>query len=432
MSQEHFNNKRPSDAALFASPPFGKKAKINTSPPAVSFAEDVDERSYDASSPANAAAVNVPALVEKPKILTFTASNDNFARLKLLSTHTLYDLVSTLCQHTPVGYDGREGPDDNLWSISYNGREFESFDLGFAPALEPKKTTLKELALSVGSALHLNYDCYGCKSTYLMVVCGIEEMNLQSSLSLYPRNQLESRFPASYQTHQPNTGSIHNLLDVNYAKFNEWAFSGSQVTVNLFQAGRKKNYGFCDNQFTMMYLPVKPDSLSNWLECFNQAASIKPAGLVADGYAHYTWQSVVPLPRTKLTEQLINKYKSNEKRGFRDAPIVEDNLYLIPGAAANELDALFPKTAALAGLRKDKLVPKGWISFTKSGNECSLTICKGNAKEPHKSKAPKGLAFEGEKQHVPVDKPLFHLSGDLSIRGLNDLFCIVEGLLKTL
>ena len=41
------------------------------------------------------------------------------------------------------------------------------------------------------------------------------------------------------------------------------------MLVNLFQAGRKKNFGFMDNRLTMLYLPVKPDDLVNWLNCFN-------------------------------------------------------------------------------------------------------------------------------------------------------------------
>lgn len=93
---------------------------------------------------------------------------------------------------------------------------------------------------------------------------------------------------------------------------------------------------------------------------------------------------------------------------------------------------MFPKIAALAGLRKDKHVPKGWISFTKRGKSCSLAICKGNAREAKRSKPPKGLAFEGEDQHGPVEKPLFEISRGVDIRGLQDLFCVAEGLLRTL
>ena len=68
------------------------------------------------------------------------------------------------------------------------------------------------------------------------------------------------------------------------------------VVFNLFQVGR-----FMDNQFTMMYLPAKPKNPTNWIECFNRGASIKPAGVDTEGYTYYTWQSAVALPRFKLT-----------------------------------------------------------------------------------------------------------------------------------
>ena len=217
-------------------------------------------------------------------------------------------------------------------------------------------------------------------------------------------------------------------LDALFCHLNNWIFhKPSTVSVNLFQAGRKKNYGFMNDQFTMLYLPTKPDNLANWLEAFNAGSSIKPAGIEEKGYAYYTWQSIVPLPRSKLTSQLRSKYKSNERRGFCDAPVVEDRLPI-------DLEKLFPKIAALAGLKKDKRVPKGWITFTKHGKQCTLTICKGNATEAKKSEAPKskGLAFEGENQHEPAEEPLFQISGGIEISGLHDLFCVVEGLLRTL
>lgn len=245
-------------------------------------------------------------------------------------------------------------------------------------------------------------------------------------------------FPASYQKYQPQTDCRHNLLDVQYFYLNDFIFhntTNSSVSVNLFQAGRKKNYGYIDNQFTTLYLPAKPDDLSNWLELFNRGASIKPAGVEEEGWNHYSWQSIVVLPRSKMTQQLQNKYRCNEKRGFTDAPIIEDISYYYCGTTTQvgDLDKMFPKIAALAGLKKDKYVPKGWISFTKCGGQCSLSICRGNAKEPKKSKSPKGLAFEGENQHTPVEPPMFQISGGLDdIRGLHDLFCVVEGLLKTL
>lgn len=246
-----------------------------------------------------------------------------------------------------------------------------------------------------------------------------------------------SGIPDSYKKHRlPNDadGANDNLLDRHFPCLSGWIFQGHRrddVSVNLFQAGRKKNYGFMDNSFTMVYVPAKPDDLAGWLECLNRGAAMRPAGLLEEGYAHYTWQSVVALPRSKLTPALAGKYKCNEKPGFCDAPVVEDKS---PGLSSLGLEGAFPKVAALAGLRKDRRVPKGWVSFRVRGDDGSqrLTVCRGNAKETSRSSRPKGLAFEGEGQHESVEEPLFRISGDIGIRGLHDLFCVVEGLLETL
>eukprot|EP00581_Thalassiosira_minuscula_P019992 CAMPEP_0183714266 /NCGR_PEP_ID=MMETSP0737-20130205/8847_1 /TAXON_ID=385413 /ORGANISM="Thalassiosira miniscula, Strain CCMP1093" /LENGTH=449 /DNA_ID=CAMNT_0025943173 /DNA_START=99 /DNA_END=1448 /DNA_ORIENTATION=+ len=365
------------------------------------------------------------AAARRPVILTFKAAHDKLARLQLLSTHTLYDLVSTLCRHTPIGYEGTEGPNDHLWHITYGNLKCKSD--------RAKQTRLEDLNLVKGSTITLVYD-YGSTSTYPITVLGSWDANYGEDLTSFPRNAPNSNIPTLYQKDQPGINA--NLLDMSFFNLNDWIFHKSNdVDVHLFQAGRKKNYGFMDNKFTSMYLPAKPDNLANWLECFNQCASIKPAGLEEEGYTYYTWQSVVALPQSKVTPQLIKKYRSNEKRGFCDAPIVQDyrtSPSYRMGFNVN-LDNAFPKMAALAGLRKDKRVPKGWVSFTRRGDKYTLAICKGNASESRKSKgSPKGLAFEGENQHEPVEEPLFQISDGVEIRGLQDLFCVVEGLLRTL
>jgi len=313
-----------------------------------------------------------------------------------------------------------------MWQINYKGR-----------ALCSNWTKLEDLSLEKGSTLMLIYG-FENSSVYQVTLDKSGDLGTQDNESLFPRNlpvspSMTPSILRSYKKYEPSTGAAFNLLDDEFCYLNDWIFHKARsVSVNLFQAGRKKNYGFMDNKFTMMYLPAKPDSVANWLECFNRSACIRPAGLETDGYAHYTWQSVVPIPRSKLTPHLTSKYKSNEKPGFCDTPIVEDHSYCVADPASSDLDKLFPKIAALAGLRKDKYVPKGWISFTRDGDQYILTICKGNAREPTNSKAPKGLAFEGENQHSSVEEPLFRITGGLEINGLHDLFCVVEGLLRTL
>ena len=422
-------------SAMMSTTAAGKKTKFNS----YVLCQEIKKDGASSLASATAATValvtpNTSITMQKSttaatKILTFTTKHDRFARLQLLSTHTLYDLVSALCQYTPIGFDGNEGPDDHLWYISYNGNEYESSDIDIEcqSPLRANKTKLADLHVKIGSNLKLTYD-YGTTTVYEMKLVATDE-SFEDTAS-FPRNQpLSGGIPTSYSKYQPeDSTNPSNSLDEHFPYLNHWIFDvASSVSVSLFQAGRKKNFGFMDNKFTMMYLPMKPDSLANWLQCFNVGASIKPAGVNEEGYTYYTWQSVVTLPQSKVTPQLMSKYKSNERRGFCDAPIVEDY------AGALNIETMFPKIAALAGLKKDKKVPKGWITFTRRGNQCSLTICKGNAREPTKSKAPKGLAFEGENQHEAVDEPLFQISSnELDIHGLQDLFCVVEGLLRTL
>ncbi len=177
----------------------------------------------------------------------------------------------------------------------------------------------------------------------------------------------------------------------------------------------------------MMYLPVKADNLANYLMCFNEGAKAKPAGVETDGWPHYNWHSVVILPESKLTNAMDRKYCDRTQRGFCDAFICRD--MATPGRS-NNLNAYFPKIAALAGYRKDRRVPKGWITLTKRRNNFNLVICSGNC-ETIKSNAPKGTAYDGMDQHTPVEEPLIQVSS-VDIAGLNDLFCVVEGLLMTL
>ena len=139
----------------------------------------------------------------------------------------------------------------------------------------------------------------------------------------------------------------------------------------------------------------------------------------------------MPLPKSKITQQLTKKHKREEERGFIDVPIVEDHYHYME-SLTNDLETMFPNVAALSGLRKGKHVPRRWITFTKGGNCCSLEICKGNACNTPKSNVPKGLVFEGKNQHDPVEEPLFHVSVGGKIKGLHDLCCVVEGLFMTL
>ena len=206
----------------------------------------------------------------RPTILTFTAVHDRFARLQLLSTHTLYDLVSALCKYTSIGYEGADGPDDHLWYITCNGLEYESSDIECQSPLRANQTRLVDLSLEKGSTMKLTYD-YGTTSQYDITLVSVDEDLSSQDIISFPRNRPRSVMPVSYKKYEPeNTHTTPSNLDELFQNLNTWIFDkGNNVSVNLFQGGRKKNFGHMDNQFTMLYLPVKPDDLANWLNCFN-------------------------------------------------------------------------------------------------------------------------------------------------------------------
>lgn len=373
-----------------------------------------------------------------PTVLTFSTAHDRFARLQLLSSHTLYDLISTLCQHTPIGYEGSEGPDDHLWHVTtVDGTRYESSEYASFSELRANRTKLDSLGLVAGHTLQLTYD-YGTTSLYTLKFLEQRPLTAGEVPDLFPRNNVSSGMPPSYSRYTPAASNGNEVLnlDTTFSQLQRWIFhsEGPCVTVNLFQAGKKKNYGFMNNEcrgvLGMMYLPVKADNLANYMMYFNEGAKVKPAGLETDGYPHYNWHSVVIIPRSKLTDALDKKYCDRTQRGFCDAVICGDMDQSNTTGSSNNLNAYFPKIAALAGYRKDSRVPKGWITLTKRGNNFNLVICSGNC-ETKKSNAPKGTAYDGRDQHTPVEEPLIQVSS-VDITGLNDLFCVVEGLLMTL
>ena len=372
------------------------KRSVPTSPALSKKAKVSEDSASSTTSPA----------VEK--VLTFTADHDKFARLQLLSKHTLYDLVATLCKWTAVGYEGSEGPNDHLWDIIYNGIKYASMNSAGA-------TKLEKLQLVAGRSLVLEYD-YGSTSTYKLSLDSSEDFTEgEEGQQLYPRNLPMSDDPDSFQKFVPD-GDFN--LDMMFGHLQKFIFEGSKpCKVNLFQAGSKKNYGFVDRDYDMMFLAAKPDTLTDWLECFDEGAIVN-----ARKFRGYTWHSNVIVPHSKMTSQLEKKYGSEEP-GFCDFTKVDES-------DSDVVTRAFPKIAALAGLKKDKKVKKGWISLSKTGNSYNLSICSGKT-WPHKSDAPVGTAYDGKEQHNPVDKPLF-TRPNIKICGLHDLFCEVEGLLRTL
>ena len=314
-----------------------------------------------------------------------------------------------------------------------DGTKYSSSDWDYASELLANRTRLDSLGLNEGCKLHLTYD-YGSTSYFTFKFLGQRTLTSEENRDMFPRNDVSNAMPATYSRYVPTSinGNEPLDLDMSFPHLQRWIFNSGCVTVNLFQAGKKKNYGFMNSEasgtFSMLYLPVKADNLGNYMKYFNDGARAKPAGSeTEEGYNYYNWHSVVILPFSKLTQALDRKYRENTQPGFCDAMECADMFRTV---GRNDLNAYFPKIAALAGYRKDRNVPKGWVTFTKRGNTCSLVICSGMS-VTHKSNAPKGTAYDGMDQHTPVDEPLIQVSG-VDIRGLNDLFCVVEGLLMTL
>lgn len=362
------------------------------------------------------------------RVLTFTAAHDKSSKFEVLSSHTIYDLVAALCKFTPIGNEGSEGPNSHLWDLSYNGRKFcsrghflldsrNNFD--GEHVANARNVKLEELNLQPNiSVLRLLYD-YGDNLRYTMNLVKMEDLpnDDAETLALYPKEVVQDTVPATYEKFSP-TGEFN--LDEMFPDLKKFIF-GDEMTLlgkaNLFQAGNKQNFGYMDSGSKQLFLPTKPDTLTEWLTLFDKAARIKSSGF-------YTWHSVVVFSRWKMTPKLRDKYFKRNERGFTDAIVVEDRPYDI-------LTGAFPKISALAGLTKDKKVKKGWISLQIKGtNKFHLSVCSGKT-HVYKNIAPKGTAFDGMEQHDPIDPPLFEI-GKCKIEGLHDLFCIVEGLLRTI
>lgn len=359
-----------------------------------------------------------------------TLASDRFARLQLLGSHTLYHLVSALCNYTPVGYEGCESADDHLWYVTVDDTKYESSDRPHGivifdrEALRANRTRLDSLPLYEGCKLYLTYDM-GTTSFYTISYMGQRPLTTEENRGMFPRNNVSNAMPPTYSRYVPTSidGNEPLNLDTTFPHLQRYIFNGS-TTVHLFQAGKKKNYGFIQKDsgvLGMLYLPVKADDLGNHLTYLNDGARVPPAGM-------YSWHSVVILPRSKLTNALEKKYcNSDTEPGFCDVVIGADMFRTV---GSNDINAYFPKLAALAGYRNDSRVPKGWVTFTKRGNTCNIVICSGDSVN-HKFDAPKATAYDGMDQHKPVEEPLIQVSG-VEVSGLNDLFCVVEGLLMTL
>ena len=368
----------------------------------------------EAPAAKKAKTVSIPS--HSQRVLTFSVAHSP-TKVQVLSTHTIHDLVDIFCRETTIGRN--ESVDDHLWNIRFpgtGGAVYESGDHPCESQLRAKQTKLGDLRFAPKTCIILNYD-YGDGLEYkITFVEDTTESISPDGESLFPRRK-PTAVPTGYIQHVTKEVNLNSL----FPTFNKWAFQqGHMVSLNLFQAGRKNNYGFCqrgnDGVRHMIYLPCKAGKdLSVYLHCFDYATQFSYA--TYEGGPEYSWYSMVVCPDIQKTA----KYQSQHQTGFMEVSVATypPNLPFF--------NAVFPKLAALAGYKKDKKVPRGWLTYQNK----TLRICSG-ATAPHKSNAPKGTAWDGNSQHDPVDESAVLFQMDTAIDSLQHLFSVAEGLLETL
>lgn len=345
------------------------------------------------------------------KILKFGVSHSS-VKVAVLSKHTIRELIDIICRETSVGQGG-ETVDCHMWNVSVGENTYESGDVACESEFRASKTKISELGLALGTKLRFEYD-YGSTMIYTITFLGEESLLNQNEENMFPRKQV-SHGPSTYTKFVPA-----DSIDLNsiFGSLNKWAFvEGESVTLNLFQPGKKTNHGYVERGNNcikhMIFMPAAaPKDLAAYLHCFNFGTQFKPGG-------SYNWFSLVVLPNASATETVTSKWTSQEK-GFVEATRVCEEPSILP------LNGAFPKVAALAGFRKDPNVKKGWMTY-KDGN---LRICSGKARS-QKSNAPPGTAFHGSDHHEPesANDLLFEMS--VKVGSLHDLFCVAEGILRS-
>ena len=364
---------------------------------------------------------------EPSKVFTFALSHSP-VQVQLLQSHTIYNLVDIICQETTVGID--ESVDEHMWDVYVPGMpgSFNSSDeyiditmngpyrYGYSseePLRSATRAKLGDLDLTIETEMILKYD-YGTTSYYKITLVEIEETDQEE---LFPRQKPLNRATSFYEFHTSETD-----LDDMFPKMNTFLSKAEMLTIDLFQPGRKKNHGYLErnnmNCMHMIFLPAKAgNDLSDYLHTIDYACQFDVS--MYDAYCpNYSWYSMVVFPCEH--NKKFGPYGRNLEPGFCDMKQATAN-------SKPKLNTVFPKVAALAGYKKDKKVPKGWIRY----KDNILLICSGSAQPTH-CKAPPGTAFYGENQHNPASPNDILLQTKIEIKSLHHLFCVTEGMLRTL
>jgi hypothetical protein len=350
-------------------------------------------------------------------VLTFALSHSP-VKVELLESQTIYQLVDIICCETDVGMS--EAVYDHMWDVHVPGiGKFNSSDeyAEMSGLRKASRAKLQQLALALSTTLQLEYD-YGSTSHYNITL--VNKSTTTEAASNFPRRQ---KVGVSGLAKFATDAAID--LNVAFPNLNGWTCTASQLSLNLFQAGKKKNWGFLercnDGTRHMIFLPTQPKSLNDYLHTLNYAAQFQPTP------QYYTWYSMVVLPHDNAAS--YSKYARELERGFCEAEVAPAIGKQEQMSAMMNLEQVFPKVAALSGFakKKDAKVPKGWVTY----NNNILRICTGTA-QVVKSKAPKNCAWDGIDAHNPEDGDGILAEMDVKITSLHHLFCTVESLLRTL
>jgi len=360
------------------------------------------------------------------KVLTFALSHSP-VKVDVLESQTIYALVDIICRETCVGSD--EEVDDHMWDVKIPGKgTFNSSDeyvdmMGDYLSETPSKATitkLGELDLALNTTMTLEYD-YGSTSSYSITV--IDRSKTTLTTSAFPRRAPVEQKPVG------STEFHTDQVDLNgmFPNLNNWITTASKASLglNFFQAGKKHNYGFFErgNEGVchIMFLPVKPLDLGEYLHTMDHAAQFKYKR--GDYGPNVSWYSLVVFPSSNLSTTATEKYMREEEPGFCEATIAPK----VPQQDVN-ISQVFPKLAALAGYgKKDCTAPKGWITYKNK----ILRVCSGKARA-YKGKAPKYTAWDGIQQHEPEGPSAVLCETQVDLQSLHHLFCTVEGLLRSL
>ncbi len=125
------------------------------------------------------------------RFYTFGVSH-SLVKLQVLSSHSVFDLIDTICKHTQIGLG--EGVHDHLWNVTvggekFNGKCFIGFDEG-----RSAKAPLETIGLTPGMKLDFEYNFY--KSTSHYDIFFIEETELSD-------NEDENNFPRLMERKPP-------------------------------------------------------------------------------------------------------------------------------------------------------------------------------------------------------------------------------------